>query len=313
MQGLKRAFSGRLNIKTAIRITAALLSATVALFLLFAFYGNRQSVYSFFGASVPNTAEDYVCFLDVGEGDSALISSEGETLLIDTGTAEAASGICAKLRSMGVKKIDNLLLTHFHDDHTGAAALASRRFEIGRLILPDISTASDLQDISDVVYCRSRVLEYGAEVVTAHTGMKISVGKFTAEVIYYNPQAKSENDASIVVKLYTSAGDFLFMADTSQKAEKLMLEAGVDASCRVLKAGHHGAKTSSSKDFLNICSPQYSVISCGLGNMNSHPNSDTLERLKACSSEVYRTDTDGDVWFEIVGKTLKIGTANPHK
>lgn len=301
--------SKNIKIRFCIRICVAVLAVSVLLITLLTVYGSSLNFYSRFGiSSKADIGQNFVCFFDVGEGDSALISSNGESMLIDTGTAQRSKALSTSLNTIGVKSIDYLLVSHFHDDHTGSLVMLTDRFEIKNLILPDISDVDSQSEAEDLFYCREKITSGGGKVSTANVGMNIYIGDFRVEIIYYDTAANSKNDRSVIVMLYTSAGNFLFTADASYKTEKAMAEAGVALDCDVLKVGHHGSRTSACDEFLKACTPEYAVISCGIGNMNSHPYPDTVKRIENIHASVYRTDTDGDVTFFVNNNSFRIYT-----
>ena len=119
----------------------------------------------------------------------------------------------------------------------------------------------------------------------------------------------NENDNSNVI--YTELNDykFMFMGDASSTTEKEILDKYSIPDIDVLKVGHHGSKTSSSKKFINEINPQYSVISVGKNNRYGHPNIEVLDNLK--DSKIYRTDVDGSIMFKIKNNKLKIETCSP--
>lgn len=102
---------------------------------------------------------------------------------------------------------------------------------------------------------------------------------------------------------------FLFMGDAGIKTEENIIEEYSLKDIDVLKVGHHGSKTSSSKDFIDLINPKYSIISVGKDNKYGHPNEEVLENLK--KSKIYRTDQDGSIMFKIINDKLKIETCKP--
>ena len=120
-----------------------------------------------------------------------------------------------------------------------------------------------------------------------------------------NKDYGNENDNSNVIYTELNGYRFLFMGDASTTTEKEILTRYNLSNIDVLKVGHHGSKTSSSKDFINDTNPKYSVISVGKNNRYGHPNEEILDALD--ESKIYRTDLDGSIIFEIKNNTLKIG------
>ena len=119
----------------------------------------------------------------------------------------------------------------------------------------------------------------------------------------------NENDNSNVIYTELNGYKFMFMGDASIITEKEILDKYDLSDIDVLKVGHHGSKTSSSKEFINEISPNYSVISVGKNNRYGHPNKEVLETLK--DTKIYRTDEDGSIMFNIKNNKLKIETCSP--
>ena len=119
----------------------------------------------------------------------------------------------------------------------------------------------------------------------------------------------NENDNSNVIYTELNGYKFMFMGDASITTEKEILNKYNLTDIDVLKAGHHGSKTSSSKKFIDTINPKYSIISVGKNNRYGHPNKEVLDNLK--DSKVYRTDQDGSIVFKIKNNKLNIETCSP--
>ena len=119
----------------------------------------------------------------------------------------------------------------------------------------------------------------------------------------------NENDNSNVIYLEFNKYKFLFMGDAGIEVEEDIIEKYNLSDIDVLKVGHHGSKTSSSKEFINEVNPKYSIISVGKNNRYGHPNSNVLENLD--NSKIYRTDDDGSIMFKIKHNKLQIETCSP--
>ena len=120
---------------------------------------------------------------------------------------------------------------------------------------------------------------------------------------------ENENDNSNVIYTKLDGYKFMFMGDAGVEKEKNILEKYNLSNIDVLKVGHHGSKTSSSKEFINEINPNYSIISVGKNNRYGHPNKEVLNNLS--DSKIYRTDQDGSIKFKIKNNKLKIETCNP--
>ncbi len=118
----------------------------------------------------------------------------------------------------------------------------------------------------------------------------------------------NENDNSNVIYTELDGYKFMFMGDAGVEKEKDILEKYNVSKIDVLKIGHHGSKTSSSKEFINEINPNYSIISVGKNNRYSHPNKEVINNLD--NSKIYRTDQDGSIMFKIKNNKLKIETCS---
>ena len=119
----------------------------------------------------------------------------------------------------------------------------------------------------------------------------------------------NENDNSNVIYTEINGYKFMFMGDASVTTEKEILNKYNLSDVDVLKVGHHGSKTSSSKDFINEINPKYSIISVDKNNRYGHPNKEVLDNLE--NSKIYRTDQDGSIMFKVKNNKLKIETCSP--
>ena len=242
-----------------------------------------------------NTDSGSITFLDVGQGDGALIKDGDIEAIIDNGTPENANEFCEKLKKMGVFDIEYMLLTHNHDDHMGGSEAVANAFDIENLFLPDLSGTKSPTRILNAV--STKVQNEGGAVSVAKSGLFYNVGKIKLSVLSAYYEQSDENDRSIIVIAELNGKKFLFTGDAGSAAEKRMLSEGIDFDCDVLKVGHHGSKGSSTTAFLMEATPLYAVISCGEGNVYKHPHDDALKRLVTSGAKVLRTDICGDITF----------------
>lgn len=286
-------------------VTAAVLLVFIIIAVLSAL-GKTDDIYSAVGLNKGKVTptDDFVRVIDVGQGDSILICSNGRSALIDTG--DGTTDICSKLRSYGIREIDALLISHIHTDHTGGFDDIASRLTVDNLIMPDFGkTDENVKPVNTVV--RSVLAEDG-EMFTAKQGMNFCVGDFEITVIGYYTDAKDENNRSVIVMAEIDGRRFLFTGDAESNAETRLLEDGINVDCDVLKVGHHGSSYSCSKDFLKSCTPEYAAISCGAGNQYSHPHDVTLSRLSEAGVDIYRTDLNGDITFYVDNGKITVDT-----
>lgn len=241
---------------------------------------------------------DSVRFLDVGQGDSILITSNNHAALVDTSTASQGNGILSKLRGYGVNRLDALIITHPHSDHIGSAS-----YLISKLDVDNIICSGEVPDDEECLYAYNALNEKAEEkeipFYVAEKGMDIKIGNFVLTVLYSDNKANDENDRSIVLMAKNGDIKFLLTGDAQFETENSLIKNNIDLSCDVLKVAHHGSKKASSEEFLKSANPQYAVISVG-ENTYGHPTKEALLRLINSGATVMRTDQMGDISFQIV-------------
>ena len=251
-----------------------------------------------------DTSQDFVRFLDVGQGDSILIYSNGRSMLLDTSTSDYGNEICAQLNSCGIKNIDVLMLSHLHTDHTGSVQRICDDYGIKNLVLPELSVYSE--GMSAAQYAINAVTKSGGGVYNAEQGMNFKVGEFEITVLASYGDFEDENNQSLFVMVGIGGKRFMFSGDAEATAEKRILNEGLDLDCDVFKAGHHGSSTSNTQAFLEALSPDYTVISCGKDNMYGHPHNEVMSRFDKMHITPYRTDLQGDITFYIKEGKLRV-------
>ncbi len=299
--------------KSIIRITAiALITVIAVCSLLITFAGGKSvpswnEIYARLGMNTTDDgAQNYVRFLDVGQGDSILIHSKGRNALIDASTLNFGDIICDKLRSNGIKNLDLMMLSHNHDDHYGGAERIVERMMIDNLIMPDLAGSSS--PTATITEIRNSVLADDGECFVAKQGMNVNIGDFTITVLAHYMDEENENNRSIFAVAECDGVRFLFTGDGEGEVERRLLKEGLDLKCDVLKVGHHGAKTSTTQKLLDATKPKYAVISVGEGNQYSHPHEATISRLYESNIEFYRTDLQGDITFYLNDGKMNIET-----
>ena len=250
--------------------------------------------------------DDYVEFFDVGQGDCALISSNGKNCLIDTGTSSSAKTLMEKLSEENIKNIDLISISHFHADHTGGLYDIVKLFNVDNLLYPAQLKNSAISD--DVVNAKITCLAEEGDFFVARAGQTTQIGDFKLSVLYQNIKTNDENNRSVYIMAKIGDIKFFFTGDGEKESERELLGQKLNIDCDVLKVPHHGGATSSSAEFLSECSPEYAVISCGKGNMYGHPHKETLKRLKANKTKIYRTDKSGDIVFSVEDGNITVNT-----
>ena len=245
-----------------------------------------------------------VSILDVGQGDSSLIRLKNKNILIDTGgniNYDISKNILIPyFKSVGIKKIDYLVLTHGDYDHMGEAINLVENFKVEKVIF-NCGPYNDLEQELIKVLDKKKIKYYSC----------IKELNIDNNKLYFlqTKEYDNENDNSNVIYSELNVYKFMFMGDASVTTEKEIMNKYNLPDIDVLKVGHHGSKTSSSKGFINVINPKYSIISVGKNNRYGHPNKEVLENLE--NSKIYRTDLDGSIMFKIKNNELKIETCSP--
>ncbi|NLA32771.1 MAG: ComEC/Rec2 family competence protein, partial [Mollicutes bacterium] len=258
-----------------------------------------------------------VYFLDVNQGDAILIRSpyNQENIMIDVGGKlkfkiddwakrknefNISDNIITFFKSLGIIKIDCLVGTHGDEDHLGEAINLVNNFKVEKVIF-NCSEFNELEQDLIKVLDKKEIPYYSC----------IKELNIDDNKLYFlnNKDYGNENDNSSVIYTELNNHKFLFMGDAGIAVEEDLIEKYNLENIDVLKVGHHGSKTSSSKEFVKEINPKYSVISAGKNNRYGHPNKEVLENLG--NSKIYRTDQDGSIMFKIKNNKLKIETCAP--
>ncbi|MBQ6626005.1 MAG: MBL fold metallo-hydrolase [Ruminococcus sp.] len=265
----------------------ALLTCTILIFSLFACESAPKSTNN--PIEMLENAPEHalaVHYIDVGQGDSILLESQGEYILIDAGEKEYGPTVCAYLEDLGVTQLDYVIATHPHSDHCGGLTDVINSFECENFIT--VETDQQTKTWVDVLLA---VDETNCNYIDAVVGNTYSFGESYFEILGpVGTDYDNYNDYSVIVKAVCGDNSFLFTGDMETYAEKELLAENTDLKSDVLKVGHHGSTTSSSNAFLDAVSPDYAVIMCGKGNEYGHPHLETLDNLNARGITVYRTD-----------------------
>ena len=245
-----------------------------------------------------------IVMFSVGEADTHLIRFpyNKTNILIDTGENQTkiTSEIIPSLKSIGIKKIDYLIITHGDKDHLGGASSLINNFKVKKVIL-NCGTYNELEETLIKELKQKQIKYYNC----------IKELNINNQKIYFlnTKEYDNENNNSSVIYFTYNHIKFLFMGDAEKEKELDIIDKYNIKDVTFLKVGHHGSDTSSNKDFINIINPKYSLISVGKNNRYGHPNKEVLNNLK--NSKIYRTDKDGSIMFKIKNNKLKIETSSP--
>ncbi|MDP4097026.1 ComEC/Rec2 family competence protein [Paenibacillus sp. P96] len=307
--------AGYAGVRMTGRIYAALAGLCLC-FLLLLYAGYRTP---------GNGGAGLVQFIDVGQGDSILITTpEGRHLLVDAGgTMDFNTGknawkrrkdpyevgaktIVPLLKQRGVHQLDALIVTHGDQDHAGGMQAVLKEIPVKSFIFNGTLTGKDSIDRLLQICLEQDIPFYGAS-----RGLELQPDEQTRLQFMHPENKKSQlpvveeqNEESVVFRLDMAGGSFLFTGDMDAAVERSWIQQdGAETAERggidVLKVAHHGSKTSTSEEWLSYWKPAVSVISAGVNNTYGHPNEGVLERLDRSGSAIYRTDTQGEIQMRV--------------
>lgn len=264
-----------------------------------------------------NNKEMQVHFIDVGQGDSALvITPHGRAFMVDTGgVREGSYDIGSRvdvpyLLHYGVEKLDYIFLTHAHDDHAGGVKGILTKIPVGAIGIGHEGAGDYLKTFGTGEIGKIKKL-----LVPLQEDSSIELDGVRIDMLYSPESRKVQesqlqatgNEFSNLIRVSYGEASFLFTGDLVAEQEQQVLANGTNVASTVLKVGHHGSRTSSSQEFLTAVNPGWAVISCDYNNSFGHPHKEILHRLTSCTkAEILRTDQQGAIVFRTDGKSIKV-------
>ncbi len=240
-----------------------------------------------------------VSFLSVGQGDCAVVMSDGWVVLVDVGpksdTFDAGARLVVpELRRLGVKQIDCLVLTHPDSDHVGGLGAVMRRYRVGRVVVSAAFQRDEkmLGWLEEAGVSPDQISWLSGPAVADLGGIRLT---------FAPPRVGAEtsvNDGSLFLRFDVGAGSVAMSGDAGMETEQAI---GGDWDVQLLKAGHHGSKGSTGAYWLGATTPEVVVASCGRRNTYGHPHPDVLQRVQDAGAEFLSTDRDGSVTFVLRG------------
>ena len=252
---------------------------------------------------VPNGEEVLVHVIDVGQGDAILITTAHGNMLIDTGENSAREELVDYLEYVNVSTFEYVVFTHPDADHIGNADYVVQNYAIKNIIMPDrVATTKTFERMIDAIENSQ------ANVIMAEPGYEFYIGALLNTILAPNDDYDDTNDTSVVIKATFGDTSIMLTGDAEKESEADMVRLYGDdiLKCDILKVGHHGSRTSTTQDFLDLVDPTIALISCGEGNKYGHPIPETLDRLEQKGIKIYRTDKHGSIVLRTDGKTFEV-------
>lgn len=243
-----------------------------------------------------------VAFLDVGQGDAIYVRSpSGIDMLIDGGKDKSVLRELPKVMGLTDRTIDIVVATHPDADHIGGLPDVLDRYVVKNFVRTSLKGEGSYVERLD----RYASDEKDMTIIQIDSVRSINLGGGAyAEILYpdHEIQGGDTNNASIVMRVVFGSTTVMLTGDAPSAVEEWLVKLyGKDLDSDILKAGHHGSKTSTSENFLEAVSPSAVVISSGKDNSYGHPHAEVMDRIQHVGSTIYRTDTQGTIIFESDG------------
>ena len=247
-----------------------------------------------------------ISYLDVGQGDSAYIKVNDFDILIDAGPRSDSDKLIKQLEDKNIDDFEIVIATHPHEDHIGGMTKVFDRYNVENFYMPKTTnTTKTFENMMKAVSNEG----LKAKVIKEGTSFELGEG---ARIEVYSPIDENYDDFnnySPIMKLTYGNNTFIFTGDAEKEVEREVLDKySNDLKSDVIKFGHHGSSTSSTKEFMEAVSPKYGIISCGLDNTYGHPHRETLDLINKMNIKAYRTDKQGQITIISDGNNIEIKT-----
>lgn len=247
-----------------------------------------------------------VHFIDVGQGDSILLESNDEYVLIDAGERDSGNTVSDYIKSRGADELKYVIATHPHTDHAGGLRTVLNDIDAENFITAETDCATNTWTKLLTTVERKKI-----NYIDAECGDTYSFGEASFTIMApLSDGYDGYNNYSVVTKVTCGDISFMLTGDAEKESEYEMVASGEDLSADVLKCGHHGSSTSTTAKFLKAVNPSYAVISCGKDNEYGHPHQETMQKLNKLGCQILRTDEMGTIIACTDGTGLSFSAAN---
>ena len=250
-----------------------------------------------------------VWVLDVGQGSSSLVESDGEYMLIDGGDSDKSSYLVSYLKKKEITNFKYVIATHYDADHLNGVVGALNVFDVENVICPEYTTTTRVYNSFISIMDNKKINR-----IQPIVGETYSLGRGEFTIIAPNSTGYSNvNDYSVGIRFKYNNKSFLVAGDATNISEEEIVNNSIDINSDVYIVNHHGSSGSSSSEFLNKIDPEYAVISAGKGNAYGHPAYKTLEKLNKIGAKIYRTDIEGEIEFSFTEKEIQFNKDSYNK
>lgn len=240
--------------------------------------------------------------IDVGQGQSVLVESAGEFMLVDTGESEYSSIVADYLNSKNVKKLKYAVATHPHSDHIGCYSAIINEFDIDLFMMPNVQHSSSTFERMLIA-----LNEKNVPVRIPEVGQTYDLGTTSFTILSPSSSRYNDlNDYSIGIRIECGDTSFIMVGDATRLSEEEMLNTGLELNSDVMMVPHHASDTSSSSKFIKAISPSSAIISCGRANVYGHPDGKIVARYKSYDVQLYRTDLVGNIVVDFDDKNYTV-------
>lgn len=306
----KRKIKNRLR-KSPIIIVILLVLAVVAGILAY----NFRDELGFGKQDVPTPSDGEVMFhfIDVGQGDAILVTTKSGNMIVDSGdlSDESQKSLENYLKAANITSFKYAVFTHTDSDHIGSADYIVNNYDVENVIMPNYDSDTDVFDrlLTALENKNVNTILIGEDREHCEqSGYTFYLGSMLMTVMAPTEDFNDANEMSVVLKCAYGETSVMLTGDAEERSEEAMLEKWSRSmlDCDILKVGHHGSDSSTTKEFLDAVSPSIAVISCGEGNKYGHPHKEILDRLEAAGVTVLRTDIKGHIVIKSDGKTVTV-------